>query len=275
MSDRRSYIDPLNLHLSIRRQCQLLDISRSGYYYNPIPETDLNLELMNRIDEIYTDQPYYGVPRITEQLKRKGYKINKKRIQRLMHILGLEAIYPKKNTSKPRSSYQKYPYLLKNLKIIRANQVWGTDITYIRILDGWVYLVAIIDWFSRYIISWKISPTMNVDFCIDGLNQALEIAIPEIHNSDQGSQFTSEQYINKLNEHKSIRISMDGRGRCFDNIFTERLWRTIKYEEVYINDYQSIQEAEHSIGKYIEKYNTNRFHQSLNYKTPHEVYFNN
>jgi putative transposase len=268
------YVDPHHEDLSVRAQCNLLEIPRSSYYYEPTPETDLNVELMHQIDKIYTDQPYYGTPRITAQLKREGYSINKKRIGRLMRTLGLEAIYPKKNTSKQNKEHQKYPYLLKRLNILRPNQVWGTDITYVRLQNNWIYLVAMLDWFSRYIISWTLSQSMTVDFCVETLQNALKTAQPEIHNSDQGSQFTSDAYINVLKEHESIQISMDGRGRCFDNIFTERLWRTIKYEEIYLRDYQNIDEARNSLGNYLKKYNTRRLHQSLNYQTPHEVYFN-
>jgi len=227
---------------------------------------------MNRIDEIYTDKPYYGYPRITAQLKREGLIINHKRVANLMQTMGIQAIYPKKNTSKPNLVNATYPYLLKQLKIIKPNQVWGTDITYVRANGLWFYLIAILDWYSRYVVNWKLSPNMYVDFCQEALNEALNKAIPEIHNSDQGSQFTSREYTHLLKQ-KNVQISMDGRGRCFDNIFTERLWRTVKYEEIYLKDYSSFQEAELSLNQYFNIYNTERLHQSLNYQTPAEVYY--
>ena len=192
-----------------------------------------------------------------------------------MRLMGLEAIYPKKLTTIPNLQHLTYPYLLKNLPIVRPNQVWGTDITYIRANGLWFYLVAILDWFSRYVLAWKLSPVMTVDFCAAALTEALAIAIPEFHNSDQGSQFTSHEYISLLTAHPEIRISMDGRGRCFDNIFTERLWRTVKYEEVYLHDYSGYSEAHGNLSKYFQTYNYKRLHQSLNYKTPAQFYFQN
>lgn len=190
-----------------------------------------------------------------------------------MQVMGLQAIYPKKNTSKFSPKNAKYPYLLKGVDINHPNQVWGTDITYIRAESHWFYLVAIMDWFSRYVISWKLSESLSVEFCLEALKEALKIAQPEIHNSDQGSQFTSEEYLAVLKQYDNIRISMDGRGRCFDNIFNERLWRTVKYEEVYLHDYQSYGEAKDSLTKYFDTYDYRRLHQSLGYKTPAEVYF--
>jgi len=229
---------------------------------------------MNLIDEIYTEFPFYGSPRITAELKRRGIKVNHKAVERLMQVMGIIAIYPKKNTSQPHPEHAKYPYLLKGLEINRPNQVWGTDITYIRASGTWFYLVAIIDWFSRYVITWRLSPNMSADFCTANLSEALKTARPEIHNSDQGSQFTSEEYLDVLKQFSDVRISMDGRGRCFDNIFTERLWRTVKYEEVYLHDYQSYKELEMSLNNYFQLYNHRRLHQSLDYQTPAEVYFN-
>lgn len=228
---------------------------------------------MKRIDEIYTDQPYYGSPKITAQLKREGTVVNHKRIERLMLLMGISAIFPTKNTSKPNKSHPKYPYLLKGLNINHPNQVWGTDITYIRAGKTWFYLTAILDWFSRYVISWQLSKTLSSDFCVKCLKQALTTAVPEMHNSDQGSQFTSDDYLNALKEHPKIKISMDGRGRCFDNIFTERLWRTVKYEEVYLHDYQTFEGVKKSLTDYFQKYNHRRLHESLGYKTPAEAYF--
>ncbi len=229
---------------------------------------------MNRIDKIYTNKPYYGYRKITAKLKREQTNVNHKRILNLMQLMGIQAIYPKKDTSKANQQHTKYPYLLKGLRIFKSNQVWGTDITYVRTNDIWFYLVAIIDWFSRYVISWKLSNNLKTDFCQNNLAEALKIAEPVIHNSDQGSQFTSKDYIDILKQ-KSIQISMDGRGRCFDNIFTERLWRTVKYEEIYLKEYTNFHEAENSLKTYFNEYNTERLHQSLNYQTPAEVYFNN
>lgn len=251
----------------------MLAISRSGYYYEPKPISQETADLMGRIDEIYTDKPYYGYPRITKQLRREGTTVNHKRIANLMRIMGIQAIYPKKNTSQPDSQHFKHPYLLNGLLITRPNQVWGTDITYVKANGIWFYLVAILDWYSRYVIGWKLSESMGVDFCQEALLGALKVGTPEIHNSDQGSQFTSDEYTDILKQ-KNIQISMDGRGRCFDNIFTERLWRTVKYEEVYLKDYLSFGEAENSLRSYFNTYNTERLHQALNYQTPAEVYFN-
>jgi putative transposase len=227
---------------------------------------------MHRLDALYTEHPYYGVPRMTAQLRRDGYTVNHKRIERLMRLMGLAALFPKKKTSRPGLGHVVYPYLLRSLLIDRPNQVWGTDITYIRARGQWFYLVAMLDWFSRYVLAWQLSPTMASDFCQTVLTEALTSATPAIHNSDQGSQFTSAAYTNILKEY-DIRISMDGRGRCFDNIFTERLWRTVKYEEVYLHDYQTFAEAESSLTRYFQTYNHRRLHQALGYQTPAEVYF--
>jgi len=250
----------------------LLDLSRSGYYYEPKPVSQETIALMNRIDEIYTDKPYYGYPRITAQLKREGMAVNHKRVANLMRLMGIQAIYPKKNTSRPNMENNKYPYLLRGLKINQPNHVWGADITYVRANGIWFYLIAILDWYSRYVVNWKLSKNMYVDFCNETLIEALKNTVPSIHNSDQGSQFTSNEYTDILKQ-KNVQISMDGRGRCFDNIFTERLWRTVKYEEIYLKDYTSFQDAEISLKKYFHIYNTERLHQSLNYQTPAEVYF--
>jgi len=232
------------------------------------------LIITKEIDVIYTAYPYYGSPRITAQLKKDGYTVNHKAVERLMKQMGITAIFPKKNTSKPNIRHYRYPYLLNNCSIIRPNQVWGTDITYVRAEKIWFYLVAILDWFSRYVVSWTLATSLNGIFCQETLKKALKIAKPEIHNSDQGSQFTAKEYTDILNDAK-ISISMDGRGRCFDNIFTERLWRTVKYEEVYLKDYQSFAEAEKSLNQYFKTYNHKRLHQSLNYQTPAQAYFNN
>jgi len=227
---------------------------------------------MDAIDKIYTKYPFYGSRRIRYALQ-DDYRIyiGREHVQRLMRDMGIEAIYPKRKTSISDKEHLKYPYLLKNLNIIRPNQVWGTDITYVRLEKGWAYLTAIMDWFSRYALSWKLSPTMETDFCMEALEEALITAMPEIHNSDQGSQFTSENYLNILKDNQ-IKISMDGKGRCMDNIFTERLWRTVKYENIYIKSYGGIPEAKEGLKEYFSFYNQKRRHQSLDYQTPEKIY---
>jgi putative transposase len=228
---------------------------------------------MGEIDKIYTKCPFYGWPRITKQLYRNGYPVNHKRVYRLMKIMGIEGICPKKNLSKPNKDHEVYPYLLNGLNIIRPNQVWSVDITYVRLNGDWLYLFAVLDWFSRYILAWELSDSLSSDFCCETLKKALKINIPDIHNSDQGSQLTAKEYLNILKSHPEIKISMDGRGRAFDNIFIERLWRTIKYEEVYLKDYQTPKEARLSLSEFINFYNEERLHKSLNYQTPAEIYF--
>lgn len=227
---------------------------------------------MRKLDGQYTKTPFYGIRRMTAQLKRQGYNVNHKRISRLMRLMGLEAIYPKPKLSKKDYQHKIYPYLLRNVSIKRANQVWATDITYIRMDKGFIYLVAIMDWFSRYVLAWSVSITMEVYFCIEALEKALKIGQPEIFNSDQGSQFTSKDFTDKLLQN-NIKISMDGKGRFFDNIFVERLWRTVKYEEVYLKEYNDVHGAVKSIGNYFNFYNHERLHQELDYKTPYEVHF--
>lgn len=229
--------------------------------------------MMNRIDRIYTDLPFYGSRRIQWQLKEKyGIEICRQYIRRLMRLLGIETIYPKKNTSQGNVLNLKYPSLLKNMTAAFANQIWGTDITYIKLEHGFAYLVAIIDWYSRYVIAWKLSPSLEMDFCLENLQAALKIATPQIHNSDQGSHFTSPRYTDLLSE-KEIQISMDGRGRCMDNIFTERLWRTVKYENVYLASYENFAEANAGLKTYFNFYNTLRPHSSLGNQTPAQIYF--
>lgn len=230
---------------------------------------------MGYIDKIYTDYPFYGSRRIRYELgQTHRILVARDHVRRLLRIMGIEAIYPKTkpNTSQPNQQHRKYPYLLKGLKIIRPNQVWGTDITYIKLENGWCYLVAFIDWHSRYVVSWALSPTLEIPFCLSALDSALKIAVPEISNSDQGSHFTSEQFLQPLIAQK-VQISMDGRGRCMDNIFTERLWRTIKYENVFLKSYRTIDEANLGLTEYLQFYNTKRPHQSLDYQTPAAVYF--
>lgn len=260
-------------NLSLARQTELLDIARSSLYYQPkINETDFLI--MNKIDEIYTQYPFYGSRRVKYELENYEIVICREHVQRLMRLMGIEAIYPKKrfNTSQSDTDHRLYPYLLRNLEIVKPDQVWGTDITYIRLENGFVYLVALIDWFSRYVVSWELSPALEVDFCLRALNEAITVGLPEIHNSDQGKQFTSHEYT-KILETKNIQISMDGRGRCMDNIFTERLWRTVKYENVFLNSYRNISEARKGLNDYFQFYNKKRRHQSLGYQTPETVYW--
>lgn len=241
-------------------------------YYHPAPVNPEDLLLMSRIDEIYTDMPYYGVMRITNQLRRDGYTVNEKRVRRLMRAMGLEAIYRKPNLSRNDASHPVYPYLLRGIPIVRPNQVWGTDITYIRMKRGFLYLVAFLDWYSRYVLAWRLSTMLTCDFVIEAAKEALTTGIPEITNSDQGVQFTSSDYLTVWNKGKT-RISMDGRGRAMDNIFTERLWRSVKYEEVYLKDYDSVLDAKDGLTNYFDIYNNRRLHQALKYQTPAEVYF--
>ena len=264
-------IDSQDKELSIRRQCELLALNRSSLYYRPTGESDLNLQLMNMLDEQYTRTPFYGVCKMTEYLRQSGHEVNEKRVRRLLRKMGLEAVYPKPNLSKPNPEHKIYPYLLRGLTIDRVNQVWSTDITYIRLKKGFVYLMAIIDWYSRYVLSWSISTTLEASFCIDALAEQLEKSQPEIFNTDQGSQFTTPRFTDLLIE-KNIKVSMDGRGRALDNIFVERLWRSVKYEKVYLCDFESVHDAYTGLREYFEFYNNERFHQSLNYRTPAEVH---
>ena len=264
-------IEEKNKEIPVYRQCELIGLARASYYYVPKGESAYNIKLMNLIDEQYTRTPYFGVPRMTEVIRNKGYMINYKRVSRLMKKMGLTAIYPKPKTSKSNLKEKKYPYLLRDLNIERANHVWATDITYIKMRKGFVYLTVIMDWFSRYVISWKISITMEVDFCIEALQLALETGQPEIFNNDQGSQYTSPKFTEQLIS-RGILISMAGRGRCYDNIFVERLWRYVKNEEVYIKDYANVKDVIDGLRNYFKIYNTERPHQSLNYKTPEKVY---
>jgi len=255
----------------MRRQCELLGVNRSGLYYQPVRESEENLTLMRLIDEEYTRHPFYGSRRMTVWLCDQGHEVNRKRVSRLMELMGIEALYPKPRLSQPGEGHKIYPYLLKGMEVTRVNQVWSTDITYIRMAEGFVYLVAVMDWFSRFVLSWGLSVTMELDFCVEALKRALGRGRPEIFNSDQGSQFTSEKFTGEL-ETRGIPISMDGRGRCFDNIFIERLWRSLKYEEIYLRDYGLVPEARVGIGNWFRFYNQQRPHQSLGYRTPAKLY---
>jgi putative transposase len=269
----RSLLDIKDSALSLTRQAELLGISRSGIYYQPRPVNPFNLTVMAEIDRVYTDCPFYGARRIARELKRGGLPVNRKRIVRLMRFMGIEAIYPKKNLSLPDKQHRVYPYLLKGLTIDRPNQVWGVDITYIRLRSGWAYLVALMDWYTRFVLAWRLSDSLGSEFCVEALAAALKINLPGIHNSDQGSQLTSLDYLGQLEAHPSIRISMDGRGRAFDNIFIERLWRTVKYEEVYLKEYVDYDDARSQLNHYFRFYNQRRLHSAINYQTPAEVYF--
>lgn len=226
---------------------------------------------MRWLDEQYTRCPYYGSRRMTALLKREGQEVNRKRIQRLMRKMGLEALYPKPNLSRAHAQHVKYPYLLRGVEIVEPNHVWSTDITYIRMSKGWMYLVAVIDWYSRYVLSWKLSNTLENVFCVQALEQALQYSVPRVFNTDQGSQFTSMDFIEVL-KGRGIAISMDGKGRALDNVFVERLWRTVKYEDIYLKDYETVNQLRSGLAEYFSFYNTVRLHQSLDYRTPQEVY---
>ena len=265
-------MEPDNRQLSLRRQCEVLGLNRSTLYYAPVGESEFNLGLMRLIDEQYTRTPFYGWLRMTAYLCRQGLQVNHKRVQRLMRLMGLAAIYPKPKITQVEGGAKIYPYLLRGLAITHPNQVWSTDITYIRMAHGFMYLVAIIDWFSRYVLTWQLSNTLDGRFCLDALQHALRQGQPAIFNTDQGVQFTAHEFTNTL-EATGVRVSMDGRGRALDNIFVERLWRSVKYEDVYLRDYQTVPELDAGLGSYFRFYNQERPHQSLDYRTPAEVHF--
>lgn len=268
-----SHIDKTGNVPSVKRQTELLGISRSSLYYKPVAVDPFTQGIMNMIDVEYTKRPYYGSRRIAKEIGNQlEILVNRKRIQILMREMGLEAIYPKPNLSRNDKPHPVYPYLLRGLNIVRPDQVWGTDITYIRMDKGFLYLTAFIDWYSRFIVSFRLSTMLTSDFVIEAAKEALTIGVPEITNSDQGIQYTSNDYLSLWNPDKT-KISMDGRGRAMDNIFTERLWRSVKYDEVYIKNYQTVQEAKEGIGAYLYDYNYGRLHESINYKKPAEVYF--
>jgi putative transposase len=269
--ERRRLVEPEYSEISVRRQCDLLGVNRSGLYYQPVGESAENLMLMRWIDEQYTRRPFYGSRRMTVGLREQGHAVNRKRVARLMEVMGIEAVYPKPKLSQSGEGHKIYPYLLQGVAVTRVNQVWSTDITYIQMAKGFVYLVAVMDWFSRFVLSWALSVTIELDFCVEALKRAFRRGRPEIFNSDQGSQFTSEKFTGEL-ESRGIAVSMDGRGRCLDNIFMERLWRSLKYEEVYLRDYALVPEARTGIGKWFQFYNHERPHQSLGYRTPAGLY---
>ena len=271
-ADRRQLVDHADPGLSIVTQCRLLKIARSTLYYQPVPAGADELAVMRRIDELHLDYPFYGSRRMAVVLRNDGWVVNRKRTQRLMRLMGLEAIYQKPNTSRPHPDHKVYPYLLRGLVIDRPNQVWCADITYIPMAKGFVYLVAVMDWFSRRVLAWRLSITMETDFCVDALREAMDRhGRPEIFNTDQGVQFTSARFLGQLSS-QGVRISMDGKGRFLDNIFIERLWRSLKYEEVYIKAYGSVAEARQGIGAWLGFYNEKRPHQALDYRTPRTVH---
>jgi len=258
--------------LSIRRQCKILSLNRSSLYYERVGLSEEDQRILDEMDKIYLDFPIYGSRRMSRELKRRGFKVGRHKARSLMRILGVEAIYPRKRLSFPDKEHQIYPYLLRDVEIDRPDIAWAADITYIRLKHGFVYLVAVMDLYSRYIVSWRISTTLESNFCCEALKEALERGQPEYFNTDQGAQFTSLDFTSILKEEK-IKISMDGKGRVIDNIFIERFWRTLKYEEVYLRSYETVAECKQSIGVYIKKYNQLRLHQSLNeYDTPCEAY---
>ena len=258
--------------LSIGRQCELLGLNRATYYYRSERDESYNRTLMHLLDEQFTRTPFYGVDRMTEWLRRRGHGVNPKRIRRLMRQMGLEAVYPKPRLSDNGKAHRRYPYLLRELSIDHPDQVWCSDITYIRMVYGFVYLVAVMDWFSRYVLAWELSTTLETGFCVRALQHALMSSKPEIFNTDQGVQFTSAEFLDPLTA-GGIRISMDGRGRVYDNIFVERLWRSVKYEEVYLREYREVKDARDGLARYFDFYNRERPHSALGNQTPHEVYF--
>jgi putative transposase len=264
-------VDPEHPQLSLRRQCELLGLTRSSWYDQPVGESAEDLQLMRLIDEQYTTTPFYGVRRMTAWLRRQGYTVNPKRVRRLMRQMGLEAIYAKPGLSRPAEGHEIYPYLLRGITVTCVNQVWSTDITDIRLQARFVYLVAVMDWFRRFVLSWALSITLDVAFCLEALEQALARGQPEIFNTDQGAQFTSRTFTERLRK-GAVQISMDGRGRALDNVFVERLWRTVKYEEVSLRDDQSAGDARQHLAHYFAFYNQERLHQALGYRTPAAVY---
>ena len=266
-------IEPGYEQISIRRQCELVGLNRASYYYQPARASELNLRLMRLIDEQYTQTPFYGWRKMTIYLRRvKNYQVNGKRVRRLMRLMGLQAIYPHPRPKGQAVEHKVYPYLLRDLEIVRPNQVWSTDITYVRMASGFMYLTAIIDWYSRYVLAWQLSNSLDNHFCLVALEQALAQAQPQIFNTDQGVQFTAQSFTSRL-EAANIQISMDGRGRALDNIFVERLWRSVKYEHIYLHDQASVPALQAGLARYFTFYNQERFHQNLDYCTPAEVHF--
>ena len=271
MKEKRTWIEPNHRKLSIRRQCEVLELNRSSWYREPVGESAENLTLMRLIDEQYLRTPFYGSRNMAFWLTQQGYAVNRKRVQRLMRTMGLEAIYPRPSTTRRCLEHRIYPYLLRDVAILRPNQVWSTDITYIPLARGYGYLTAVLDWYSRYVLSWELSRTLDGAFCLDALEQALAVGSPEIFNTDQGSQFTSQAFTGRL-ERAGIAISMDGRGRALDNVFVERLWRSVKYEDVYLKEYPTWESLTAGLRSYFKFYCHERPHQSLGNRTPAAVY---
>lgn len=257
--------------LSVRRQCELVGLSRSSLYYEPAAEPAENLRLMRLIDAEYTAHPFLGSRRMTAWLTEQGEVVNRKRVQRLMRLMGLEAIYPKPKLSAAGWGHRIYPYLLRNVSVVRPDQVWSTDITYVPLASGFMYLAAIIDWYSRYVLAWRLSNTLDGSFCLEMLEEALRRGRPEVFNTDQGVQFTAQAWTGRL-ESAGVAVSMDGKGRCLDNVFVERLWRTVKYEDIYLWRYEGVLELQRGLGRYFPYYNEGRLHQALDYRTPAAVY---
>lgn len=275
VEEKKQRIDPDHPDLSIQRQCELIGLPRSSYYRKgpSVQETPENLEIMRVIDKEYTAHPFYGSRQLRNVLRRKGYRVNRKRVQRLMRKMGLQSIAPKPNSSKAHPQHKIYPYLLNSFNVTRADQVWCSDLTYIRLKGGFVYLTAVMDWHSRYVLSWELSVTMDHEFCVSALERALRChGTPGIFNTDQGSQYTSNEFTKVLKD-KGIKISMDGKGRAMDNIFIERLWRSVKYEEIYINEYQSVDQLRRALKSYFNFYNYERPHHSFDGHTPAEAYY--
>jgi putative transposase len=271
VEQHRELIEVGHPQLSVRRQCQLLGLNRSTLYYQPAVESPENLELMRLIDRQYTAQPVFGSRRMTVWLQGEGYDVNRKRVQRLMRLMGLEAIYPRPKLSLLGKGHKIYPYLLRDVKVERVDQVWSTDITYVPLPSGFMYLAAILDWYSRYVIAWRLFNTLDGAFCLDMLGEALGQGRPEVFNTDQGVQFTAAAWTGRL-ESAGVAVSMDGKGRCLDNVFVERLWRTVKYEDIYIKGYETVALLSAGLGSYFPFYNCERPHQSLDYLTPAGVY---
>ncbi len=265
-------MDATHPELSIRRQCELLSLARSTLYYVPVDVSPEDIALMKAVDQIYTKWPFYGSRRIVLELRQGGHEVNRKRVQRLMQIMGLQALVPGPHTSRPHPEHRIYPYLLRCVDVSRPDQVWAADITYIPLESGWAYLVAVIDWFSRAVLAWELSNTMPIDFCVQALTNAMRHhGAPEIFNTDQGAQFTSPDFTAIL-EQAGVAISMDGKGRATDNIFVERLWRSLKYEDVYLHDYATLADARAGIARWIRFYNHRRPHQALDNRSPMDVY---
>jgi putative transposase len=268
---RRALIEPDHESLSIRHQCELLDLPRSTLYYRPASETPENLSLMRLLDKQYLKTPYYGSRKMAVALSAHGKAVNRKRVQRLMRIMGIEGLAPRRSTSRPAPGHRVFPYLLRNVEVTHADHVWSTDITYIPLSSGFVYLTAIMDWYSRYVLTWRLSNQLESSFCVEALEAALKKRKPEIFNTDQGAQFTSLEFTSRLLD-RAVAVSMDGRGRALDNVFIERLWRSLKYEEIYLKDYGTVDELYEGLTRYFDMYNHERFHQALDYRTPYQVY---